>query len=165
VGLIGKPYTLSSGSTKRYNCVAYANGEIHRPWSPVEPYYWPEEFLRSPYPSVESFCGYLEERGFCRCDDSSPHASVERIAIYGDALGCLHMARQLGGEWLSKMGDAGDIEHADLTWIESAMCGTVQAILCRHFHPALAEQHERDLIRPGTSIRRARCGFVVELAP
>lgn len=61
---------------------------------------------------------------------------VEKIAIFGDVLGALHVARQpADGAWLSKMGDGADIEHEVLEWIECRAVGQLQVVLARDRRP------------------------------
>jgi len=74
---------------------------------------------------------WFRSQGFGDCDGMEEQL-VERVAIYGDVLSALHVARQPPGRgWLSKMGDGPDIEHAELSWIEGPWSGRLQLVLCR----------------------------------
>jgi hypothetical protein len=133
--LAGQRYHLHSKSSKRYNCVAWANQDCRRYWSPRRGYYWPvpRDESTPDIATVEILEAWFRTQGFVDCDSVDPSARVERVAIYGDVLSALHVARQPahGGGWLSKMGDGPDIEHEELGWIEGPSAGRVQLIVCR----------------------------------
>jgi hypothetical protein len=75
--------------------------------------------------------------GFERCDDADWEPGVEKLAIFADASGPTHVARQLpNGMWTSKMGKMEDIEHT-LEGLSGGKYGYVQVILRR---PADHEQ-------------------------
>lgn len=139
-GLRGMPYRVTSESTKTYNCFAWAAGDFRRYWSPVPEsgYYWPPDlprdagFMRLAFTTVEVIEEYFTRCGFDRCDSPAKESGVAKVAIFGDDVGALHVARQEpGGMWLSKMGDGPDIEHEELEWVEGPMMGKLQLILCK----------------------------------
>jgi hypothetical protein len=123
-------YEVKSCSTAAYNCLAWAVGDCTHNWShkKLGGYYWPPDLPRDD--SVETIMELFRRRGFRECKDVGPEAGVEKIAIYGDRLGCLHVARQTGGPWMSKMGDLADIEHTDVEAAESGMTGGFITVMC-----------------------------------
>lgn len=139
-GLRGKVYDVKSESCKKYNCFAWATGDHRRYWAPMKGYYWPEELPRETIPSVAVIEQYFVSRGFTRCQSTSRKPGIEKIAILGDTMGALHVARQPAGEpWLSKMGDGPDIEHDALEWIECGFIGQIQVVLSRPASSELAD--------------------------
>lgn len=93
-------------------------------------YYWPSVLARELPTPVSALAGWFVSLGFETSDNGDTES--ERVAIYGDVLGALHVARRPPSRgWLSKMGDGPDIEHDELDWIESAFIGQVQMVLAR----------------------------------
>jgi hypothetical protein len=146
--LVGKPYRVTSPSSKAYNCLAWANCDWHRYWSPQPNYYWPLGLLREDTTRVEVLEDYFRAQGFQPCDSVARDPSVEKVAIFGDARGANHVARRpANGDWLSKMGDGADIEHAELDWVECGLYGSVRAVMCRRAH-----EGERQAPRPAVRL-------------
>lgn len=105
-------HKVTSPKTTRYNCIAWATGDIERRWWPgYIDYYWPPGI--SEEEEISSFVEAFELLGYSLCADGSLEDGFEKVAIY--ALGNsapTHAARQLrNGKWTSKMGDFHDIEH------------------------------------------------------
>jgi hypothetical protein len=79
---------------------------------------WPEGIPTDG--SVEAAVRLFESLGYQKTDDATFTPGVEKIAIYGDAKGYTHAARQLtNGRWTSKIGKLQDIEHDSLDALTS----------------------------------------------
>jgi hypothetical protein len=149
-------YDITSPSTARYNCVAWAAEDNQRNWSPAPGpggkllggFYWPEtvEML----PAVSAVEAVFRLLGYEPCDDGSLEAGIEKIVIYGDALGmALHAARQMrSGRWTSKMGDLADIEHDKPEEVEGGLYGRVRRYMARQKAPAEIETPPPKLLLP-----------------
>lgn len=128
--------------------MAWALGTSAENWSPAPTggYRWPGHLPRVPLISVVATL--YRERGYEECEDPGLEPQTEKIAIYGDsAVGeAIHVARQLpNGRWTSKLGDAADIEHADLEAIAGSVYGEVQLLMRRRpaSPPPIAERIAR----------------------
>ncbi len=110
--LFGDRYAVTSGRTRRYNCIAWALGRTDA-WVQAPPDgLWPENILDDG--SVQAAVALFESAGFARTHIGDVHleSGVDKVAIYGDADGYTHAARQLpNGKWTSKIGELQDIEH------------------------------------------------------
>jgi hypothetical protein len=136
-GLKGSPYKITSPRDVRYNCIAYAAGDLTQFWDDlglagrgrVNGYYWPPGA-----PSTDTLEGWIhvfEMHGYAVTEDRSLEAEYEKIAIYASADGPEHVARQKAfGIWTSKMGKGVDIEHL-LEGLEGEFYGTVVKIMKR----------------------------------
>jgi hypothetical protein len=70
--------------------------------------------------------------GYEPCDAPDLEQDFQKVALYGDGNGVLHVARQDDdGSWLSKMGEAADIVHGDVRMVEGRMIGKVLRVLKR----------------------------------
>jgi hypothetical protein len=139
--LEGTAYCISSRSTDRYNCVAWAAGDDTRFWAPAPGpggkqlggYYWP------PDPRIPALftVGALEQvfaaRGYSRCENGDVTPGIEKVAIFGyDEHDATHMARQTrDGKWTSKMGALADIIHEELNGIAGGTVGQIQRFMSR----------------------------------
>jgi hypothetical protein len=125
-------YRITSPHTGNYNCLAWANQEADRWWSPLpeEDYYWPEGVPREV--SMAAFVKAYETLGFKICEHGELEADVEKLAIYATPDGRpQHVARQLSnGLWTSKLGRLEDIEH-ELDGLSGELYGTVQKFMGR----------------------------------
>jgi hypothetical protein len=118
--LFGDRYSLISGRTKRYNCIAWAAGDAW--WEASPDGYWPEGIRNDG--SVEAAIELFQSLGFTRTHlgDVGLEEGVVKVAIYGDAAGYTHAARQLpSGRWTSKIGKLQDIEHDSLDALTSVI--------------------------------------------
>jgi hypothetical protein len=111
--------TITSDATRKYNCFAWAAGDSHRRWEPdaQNNYYWPKGVPREL--TIEAFVRAYETLGYVECPDASVERGFQKVAIYTkryyEGTRPTHAALQLpDGRWTSKLGDAEDIEHADL---------------------------------------------------
>lgn len=69
---------------------------------------------------VEYFIQGFQLLGYQPCDNAAFEVGYQKVAIYANALGVTHMARQhlLGRGWLSKVGVLEDIFHPNLSDLE-----------------------------------------------
>ncbi|HVS40257.1 MAG TPA: hypothetical protein VMS17_32160 [Gemmataceae bacterium] len=120
--LFGDRYVVTSGRTRRYNCIAWALGRTDA-WMQAPPDgLWPENVLDDG--SVQAAAALFESLGFTptHIGDVQLKNGIEKLAIYGDADGYTHVARQLtNGRWTSKVGELQDIEHESPDDLTSAV--------------------------------------------
>jgi hypothetical protein len=129
--LIGSDYRITSSVSQVYNCIAWAAGDIDRWWWPdlSNRRYWPEGIAR--LETVAAFQAAFGSLGFAVCENSDLQVGFDKIAIFADADGPQHAARQLSnGRWTSKIGELEDIEHS-LHALEGAEYGKVAVVLRR----------------------------------
>ena len=125
-------YKITSPRDARYNCVAYAVGDLQNFWYDVaiKGYYWPPGV-----PSADTLEGWIkvfEIHGYRETQDSSLEPEYEKIAIYASEHYPEHVARQkASGAWTSKMGKDIDIEHPSLECLEGDSYGKVVKIMKR----------------------------------
>lgn len=127
-------YRVTSPSTPRYNCIAWAAGRDNKWWWPpmsIGGYYWPTGIPTST--TIDSFIKAFELDGYQKCDDADLDPAYEKIALYVDSdRTATHAARQLeSGAWTSKLGRAEDIEHNTLSSLEGETYGSVAQIMRR----------------------------------
>lgn len=129
-------YAITSPTSTRYNCVAWAVGEDHRWWEPdpMSVYYWPSDVERED--SLESYVRAFRSAGYEECEGSAYEAGFEKVAIYIDETGlAVHAARQLeSGRWTSKMTYFEDIEHATPESLTGDVYTRVAVIMRRAIH-------------------------------
>src|SRR5437867_3573763 len=127
--LAATTWRVNSPMDTNYKCIAWAACRTDRVWWPWDhpSFYWPSEFKKFPIGSavpVGSFTEMFEKKfGYRSCGSSDFEFGYQKVAIYADALGVTHMARQRfwGSGWLSKLGGEEDIFHPELTAIEGDM--------------------------------------------
>jgi hypothetical protein len=139
--LNGTPYQITSGSTKKYNCVGWALGDDTRWWEPVVisggkklgGYFWPIDPDIPAWFSVGALEKLFASHGYEQCEDGDHRQGVEKVAIYGySRADATHVARQLSsGKWTSKMGPLADIEHERCDQIEGGMIAQIQQFMSR----------------------------------
>lgn len=135
-GLRESPYQVASSRDPRYNCIAFAIGDLTHFWDDVRVgtrrvtgYYWPEEAGSAD--TVAGWMSIFEIHGYEETEDSSFEPDYEKIAIYADPNGPEHVARQkASGLWTSKMGKGVDIEHS-LEALEGEFFGKVVKVMRR----------------------------------
>lgn len=120
--------TVTSGATRRYNCLAWAAGESHQRWEPDpdEDYYWPPGVPRRL--TLEAFVLAYTYLGFSVCFSAALENGLQKIAIFAiERNGTMiptHAALQLEtGSWTSKLGDFEDIEHPALESVNGPIYG------------------------------------------
>ena len=110
--LASSRYEITSDATGRYNCLAWAVGEVDSWWAPVEGdgISWPEQL---PWEwNLETVQAALGTVGFEPCETGTLVNGIEKVALYADEVTVTHVARQLpSGRWTSKLGSDCDIEH------------------------------------------------------
>jgi hypothetical protein len=129
--LQGSPYVLTSAKDPRYNCVAFAVGDVSQFWYDVSinGYYWPPGARSAD--TIEGWTDVFEIHGYRETVDRSLELDYEKIAIYASADGPEHVARQrASGMWTSKAGKGRDFEH-ELEWLEGDFYGKVAKIMKR----------------------------------
>ncbi|MGB9486923.1 MAG: hypothetical protein WCD04_12535 [Terriglobia bacterium] len=135
-GLRESPYTIKSSRNPRYNCIAFAVGDLNQFWDDVKfkghrvkGYYWPPGV-----PSPATLLGWVkvfEIHGYVETEDRGLEPDYEKVAIYGSDIGAEHVARQkASGIWISKMGKGIDIEHT-LEGLEGEFPGNVVKVMKR----------------------------------
>lgn len=107
-------HEITSPTSSRYNCIAWAAGSQSRFWWPTEPNYWPESAPREV--TLEAFKTAFANQGYQLCSDGNLEPGFEKIVLYAlSSNGILvpkHAARQLpNGHWTSKLGTLEDIRH------------------------------------------------------
>ena len=96
--------------TVRYNCIAFAAGDIGNWWSFHQPEYWPGGATRSN--SIDSLVEVFAAIGFEQCDAGGVEPGFEKVALYEQHGRWTHASRQTpNGMWRSKMGEGPVIEH------------------------------------------------------
>jgi hypothetical protein len=150
-GLATANWRVKSPIDTDYQCIAWAACRTDRKWWPWDDtrYYWPPGFRKFPILSpvpVDSFVEMFERRfGYRPCRSSAFEFGYQKVAIYANSLEVTHMARQhfFGLGWVSKLGDAEDIFHLQLTDLEGDIAptarqyGRVAQILKRSWWSAL----------------------------
>ena len=124
---------ITSPSSRRYNCIAWAAGSVHQWWWPdrraclLGYSYWPPNIPVEL--TFEAFFRAYGTLGYILCADGALEQGVEKIAIYGKTtlVGVTeptHAALQLpDGRWTSKLGPHEDIVHDTLSVIEGPTYG------------------------------------------
>lgn len=110
--LAASPHRITSLYDPAYNCIAWAAGDTENWWEPDddEVAYWPAGVPRE-Y-SLDAYLRAFESMGFERCDSAELEPGVEKVAVFANATGPTHAAKQLAdGRWSSKLGRFEDIEH------------------------------------------------------
>src|ERR1043165_9532707 len=126
-------FEITSPRDQRYNCVAWAAGDVTRWWWPAEsPFaYWPPGADREE--SVASFIQAFAILGYERALSGDLEPQFEKVAIFASSDGTpTHMARQLrDGTWTSKVGSLEDIRHREPSGLEGSDYGIVVVFLRR----------------------------------
>jgi hypothetical protein len=152
-------FEVTSGSTRGYNCVAYAAGDDTRWWEPLAApdstsaelggYYWPEDPEIPAWFSVRAIEQIFLKRNYVTCADAARVRGAEKIAIYGtDSTNATHVAMQrLDGVWVSKMGPYADIQHGPPEEIQGGTIGQIQRLMIR-YQPTLPAPTSPKLLLP-----------------
>ncbi len=131
--LVNDRVRITSPQDHRYNCIAFAAGDVGRFWWPViyGQAYWPPSVQRTE--SLASFIEAYSTLGYSLCPDGSLEAGFEKIAIYISAQNTpTHAARQLrDGRWTSKLGTAEDIQHDTVNGVSGQRYGQIGAYMRR----------------------------------
>lgn len=109
--LSGETFEIVAQPSIRYNCIAYAAGDVGQWWGIVEEdNYWPDYATRTD--RMESLSEVFTGLGYQQCQDSSLETGFEKVALYEEDGVWTHAALQTpNGRWRSKMGRGPIIEH------------------------------------------------------
>ena len=135
--LAANNHQITSPATRRYNCIAWAAGDVTRKWwpDPRNIGWWPPGVRRDE--TIEAFVEAYGTLGFKLCFDGSLQPGIEKVAIFGirssvDPPTPTHAALQLeSGEWTSKLGDFEDISHVPVEAVNGPLYGVVICFLWR----------------------------------
>lgn len=113
--LNNKQFSITSPPDTKYNCIAWAAGDITDWWDPDEDHYWPPSVPREV--TLDAVIGAFKTLGYEECRNEIFEPGHEKVAVYGkeDNGNILptHAARQLkDGQWTSKLGELVDIKHS-----------------------------------------------------
>src|SRR5437870_6260006 len=106
-------YGVESPEDPKYNCIAFAVGNLTRwwQWMPgrTRGYYWP-------LPSDNTLQSWMEVfrlHGYAPCESADFEAGLQKVAIYVNEGEPTHVAKQdvESGKWISKLGRGKDISH------------------------------------------------------
>lgn len=132
----GANCTVTSPTTPRYNCIAWAAAEDFRNWWPdaFGAGYWPPGVARAE--TTQAFLLAYGTKGFTLCFDGALEPGIEKIALFGKgpagAEVPTHAALQLeNGRWTSKLGPLEDIEHDIAGAVNGPVYGAVICYLAR----------------------------------
>jgi hypothetical protein len=123
-------YQITSPTSWKYNCIAWAVGSSDAWWWPIPGRFWPAAAPREE--TLAAFVVALETQGFSLCSSPELEQGIEKVALYAVDMVPSHAARQLSsGWWTSKLGPNFDIEHADLDAVAGGVYGQPVAFLSR----------------------------------
>lgn len=120
-----------SVATGRYNCFAFAAGDLTRRWAPLPGYYWPPGVPREE--TLEAYILAFGTLGFELCQDPTVEDGYAKLALYANADGePKHAALQLAdGQWMSKIGRFEDIRHRTIEGLAGPLYGQPARFLRR----------------------------------
>lgn len=122
-------HRITSPQDLSYNCIAWAASDNERWWWPSRQAYWPPGARLDV--SVEAFVEAYASIGYARCGHGDHEDGFEKVALYAIDGRVQHAARQVRpGVWMSKLGEAHDIEH-ELEGVVGSTYGVVAAFLRR----------------------------------
>lgn len=123
-------YRITSASSWKYNCIAWAVSITDSWWWPVPGRYWPPNVNRKE--TIDAFIAALGTLGFSPCPNPDLQSGITKVSLYASASIPTHAARQLAdGWWTSKLGPSFDIEHADLEAVAGGVYGSPVAFLSK----------------------------------
>lgn len=125
-------HEVTSQATDDYNCAAWAANRVDTwSWPRPEPEYdWPDGVRRDG--TLEAFIDAFAIDSYEVCDSPEFEIGYEKVAVYANADGPQHVARQLSdGNWTSKLGPCEDIRHSAVTDVESDQYGQVALVMRR----------------------------------
>ena len=137
-GLTDDNHIVTSPSSNRYNCIAWAAGDSERWWWPADQNFWPVSALRTE--TVQAIKSAFSTLGYTPCEDGRFAKGYEKIAIFakqdGSRLVPTHAAKQLpNGRWTSKLGRDRDIEHENIDDLISEAYGEPVSFMHRRRRP------------------------------
>lgn len=147
--LSGDPdFRITSPSTNKYNCIAWAHGHSDKWMQPVDNtipknldlvFYWPEDVECNG--DIQFLIQTFELKGYQICDKWEHEEGYQKVALYRDpdSSQYTHAAREIVadkkrcGKWTSKLGKENDIQHGNPYTIEGDCYGIVHCIMKRRF--------------------------------
>ncbi len=122
-----QPFELTSPVEPRYNCIAYAFGDLTKRYWPKPGFYWPQHIRRKE--DVQSFFELFALQGYEGDERDTVEPGYTKIALFCDGIQPTHAAKQLPtGFWTSKLGQNVDVRHT-LNSMEGGLYGNVFRIL------------------------------------
>ena len=124
-------YQVTSEENRRYNCFAWAAGDVRRRWEPDlrGERFWP--IAQREY-TLECYVEAFKTLGYQPCSTGDFEEGYQKVVIYADRNLPAHMARQLeSGRWTSKLGNWEDIRHETPEVVEGTAYGKVAQFLKR----------------------------------
>jgi len=128
-------YVVTSDRSPRYNCVAYAAGDLTQKWDctmlPLPGYYWPPDATRGQ--GIDALVSVFATLGYEICSGAALEAGYEKVALYVSQFGSWeHVAKQEeDGWWSSKLGIREDIRHPTPHAVSSPDYGQVMYYMRR----------------------------------
>ena len=120
--LYGEGFEVVARPSERYNCIAYAAGDVTEWWWPDGINYWPSWATLDT--KMESLVEALAGLGYEQCNDSTSEDGYEKVALYEVQGEFQHAAIQMpNGRWRSKMGQGPVIEHRNPESLSGGMYG------------------------------------------
>ena len=108
--LASEGFDIVDEPSDRYNCIAYAAGDISQWWWPDGVNYWPPWATLTT--RIESLIEAFAGKGYERCNDYEVEDGYHKVALYEAQGQMRHAAAQMpNGRWRSKMGRGPVIEH------------------------------------------------------
>jgi hypothetical protein len=115
-------HEVTSPSSRRYNCIAWAAVDERRWWWPDPDVvaYWPT--LAPSEVTIAAFVEAYSTLIYGACEDGEHEDRYEKVALYALEGTPTHAARQLiDGRWSSKLGRSVDIAHT-LDALDGPVC-------------------------------------------
>ncbi len=115
-----------------YNCIAYAVGDIAKPWDPNGTRYWPPWAPRND--RIDSLIAVFAglEPAYEQCESSQVEDGYQKVALYEVQGQAKHAALQMpNGRWRSKMGRGPVIEHRSPESLSDGIYGDVHCFMRR----------------------------------
>src|SRR5687767_7900974 len=106
-----KDFRITSPADKRYNCIAFAAGDLSIWWWPVvgvKEVFWPDGIARAE--TLVAFSQVFASLGYVDCEHEAFEQGFEKVALFANEQGIpTHAARQQAdGRWKSKLGELED---------------------------------------------------------
>ena len=128
--LYSEGFEILEPLSQRYNCVAYAAGDISQWWWPDRINYWPPWATRDN--RMESLKEVFAGLGYEQCNGDSLEDGYQKVALYELQGRFQHIVAQtLNGLWRSKMGQGPVMEHRNPESLSGGMYGTPTVFMRR----------------------------------
>jgi hypothetical protein len=126
----GKSCDEKSPKCDKYNCIAFAMGDVDRWWWPTKRptagVFWPLHGIGHREPTVSNFMAMLHQQGFSSCQDGNYEQGFDKVELCSQPFDRVtHIAKLLpDGTWHSKLGPDEDVIH-ELSALEGSKYGKV----------------------------------------